>query len=147
MATGAAQVVQIRKNMEELKIKFESGDKDGSGKISFKELKEMIKDSSVSDDELQGAFDAIDIDANGWITITEFCEAMNKNSLRNNLAKDFKTMDPHGKGTLSLEEAWKVAEEYGCLLSHEELEAAFTMADRDGDGIITYKKFIEVLTL
>lgn len=66
---------------------------------------------------------------------------------RNNMDKQFKAMDTQGKGTLSIEEAWKVANEYECLLSREEVEAAFTLADRDGDGIITYKKFIQVLTI
>lgn len=66
---------------------------------------------------------------------------------RNNMDKQFKAMDTQGKGTLSIDEAWKVANEYECLLSRAEVEAAFTLADRDGDGIITYKKFIQVLTI
>ena len=63
------------------------------------------------------------------------------------MEKKFKAMDHRGKGTLTLEEARKVAKEYGCILSNEELEGALTLADRDGDGIITYKKFIDVLAL
>lgn len=147
MATGRAQVAEINEALEQLKRKFKSADTDGSGKISYKELKKMVKDLNLSEDEIQDTFDAIDIDGNGWISVTEFCSAMYKNSIRNNMDKQFKAMDTQGKGTLSIDEAWKVANEYECLLSRAEVEAAFTLADRDGDGIITYKKFIQVLTI
>lgn len=65
---------------EEIVKAFRLFDVDGTGKISFKNLKHVAKElgENMTDEELQEMIDEADCDGDGEISESEFCRIMKK---------------------------------------------------------------------
>lgn len=62
---------------------------------------------------------------------------------RDRLAKVFKAFDKNGDGKLSMEEVKTgYLENYGTVMSDEEVEAMFKRVDMDNSGFIDYSEFV-----
>ena len=97
---------------EELQQIINEVDREGSGKIEFKEF-----------------FDV-------------FSKRMNDPDTENVLIEAFKIFDKDGNGVISSKELRNVMQVLGESLSEEECEEMIKEADIDGDGYINYDEFV-----
>ena len=120
-------------------------DKDGSGSISFDELKKGL--SHVENAEtLLTMLKAADTDNSGEIDYTEFIAAAMdaKVFLRDDYLKTvFDMFDKDGSGSIDKQELIQVlqGEEMAGLVSKAQLDSYIKEVDVDGDGEIDFKEF------
>lgn len=99
--------------------------------MSFNELK-----------ELRNAFQAMDIDGNGIITLEEFQHAFEKNGIHDtNLVKLFNSIDTNQTGSLSYSEFLAATMRRKMFLDEERLIEAFDRLDVDGNGYLEIDDF------
>ncbi|KAH0615965.1 hypothetical protein JD844_026647 [Phrynosoma platyrhinos] len=81
--TMMTQKMSEKDNQEEILKAFRLFDEDGTGKISFKNLKRVCKElgENLTDEELQEMIDEADRDGDGEINEQEFLRIMKKTSL------------------------------------------------------------------
>merc|ERR1712226_1566641 len=106
-----------KEDIAHLKETFSGYDKDGDGKISSKELGELLSHwhpAGATETELQDIINDIDVDGDGVIDFGEFLAMMNK-----------------GGKNVDNDDA--------------ELQAAFEMFDTDGDGQISTSEFFDAM--
>merc|ERR1712228_921647 len=92
-----------------IKEAFDLFDKDSDGTIELSELKAVMNDlgRSVSDEELEGMMNDVDVDGNGSIDFEEFCEMLTKIPEKSHdeiLLEAFKVFDIDGNGVISRQE-------------------------------------------
>ena len=90
-------------------------DKDGSGKIEFKEFLDL------------------------------FTQKMKDPDSEEDLIEAFKIFDKDGNGVISANELRHVMTTLGEKLSQEEADEMIKEADIDGDGHINYQEFVKIL--
>ena len=136
------EINDLRKTFEAFNIKKD-------GQISYEELKKglmKLKSNNINENEIFELFKNIDVDKNGKIDYTEFLAAtLQKQSYlkKERLYEAFCMMDKDNRGNISkkgLMEALK-------LDKSQEIEAEQFIkdADKDGDGVINYKEFLEIM--
>ena len=132
-----------------LKKIFEAFDKKNDGQISFEELKQgliQLKTSHINEEELLNIFKAIDADKNGRIDYTEFLAATldRQNYLKKErLFEAFCMLDKDNNGTITKDELMKVLKSE--KNQEEEVEKYIKEADKDKDGVINYKEFLQLM--
>ena len=132
-----------------LKTIFTAFDKGKNGQISYEELKQgliQLKPHNVDENELFELFKSIDVDKNGKIDYTEFLAAtlQKKSYLKiERLYEAFTTFDKDGCGRISKKELMNVLKLDNS--KEKEVENIIKMADKDGDGVINYKEFLELM--
>ena len=132
-----------------LKKSFEAFDKHKDGQISFDELKQgllQLKSVKLNENEIADLFKMIDADQNGKIDYTEFLAAtlQKQNYLKKErLYEAFCNFDKDNNGHITKEELLKVLKaEKG---QEEEVEKYIKAVDKNGDGKIDYKEFLELM--
>ncbi|KAI8354399.1 hypothetical protein B0O80DRAFT_386184 [Mortierella sp. GBAus27b] len=108
-----------KEQQAELKSTFQLFDKNGDGSISSQELESAMRalGQKPTQAEVQELIKNADLDGNGKISFSEFVVMMTRDS---------------DTGGVSSRES--------------ELKAAFSVFDKDGDGIITTKEVFQALT-
>lgn len=144
----------IAQNMSEeeimgLKEMFKSIDKDGSGSITFEELKEGLKQhgSTMPEDQVRQLMEAADVDNSGTIDYQEFITAtihMNKVEKEENLFQAFQHFDADGSGNITVEELREALSKEEALLPGE-IDAILAEVDADNDGNIDYNEFCAMM--
>merc|ERR1711976_181171 len=137
--------------IEEIKEAFDIFDVDKSGAISVSELLKAMTTLGF-DSKNPAIFNMIndmDNDGNGEIEFEEFLDMMtarisDKNT-KEDLERVFKLFDEDRTGNISLDNLKKVARELGEDISEEELKEIILRADLDGDGLLTFDDFLEVI--
>ena len=122
--------------IKDLKQIFEAFDKNKDGQISYQELKWGLYE----------IFENIDLDKNGKINYTEFLAAtLQKKSYfkKEILYEAFCLFDKDRKGSINKDKLMQVLK----LEKNQEEEAEnyITIADKDGDGVINFKEFLEIM--
>jgi len=148
-----------RKSIEELKEAFAIFDKEKTGKITIADLKEMMHKVSVSttgstisitDFEFKSMIHKFDKDGDGEIDFGEFCEMMGKQdhpvSHDEEMKRAFRTFDIDGDGVISMEELEIIMKCLDENISDQDLIEMIESADRDGNGVIDYEEFIQMMS-
>ena len=133
----------------DLKKTFDAFNTQKDGQISYNELKEglsKLNSCHIVEEEIKSLFDNIDMDKNGKIDYTEFIAAsMQKKQYLNQekLYEAFCKLDINKSGKINKEELMKILQ----LEPKQEKEAeqCIRQADKDGDGGINYKEFLELM--
>ena len=133
----------------ELKKLFLAFDKDNNGQIDIKEFEKGImelKFNEIKKEDIKNYFDEIDADNSGKINYTEFIAATleKKVYLKKEILFDaFSALDYDKDGKITKEELMKVLK----LQPKEDKFASqlIELADKNKDGFIDYKEFIEMM--
>ncbi len=132
-----------------LKKTFQAIDNSKDGQITFEELKNgliQLKSNKMNEKDIKELFDLIDVDQNGKIDYTEFLAStiQKKNYLRNErLLEAFSVFDKDNSGQITKEE---LLEALKAEKSQEkEVEKYIQAVDKNGDGKIDYKEFLDLM--
>ena len=132
-----------------LKLTFEAFDKCKDGQISFEELKLgliQLKSNKFDENDARDLFNLIDADKNGKIDYTEFLAStlQKKNYLKNErLFETFCMFDKDNNGTITKEEIISALKAEKS--QEKEIEKYINEVDKNGDGKIDYKEFLELM--
>ncbi|CAK0873218.1 unnamed protein product, partial [Prorocentrum cordatum] len=131
---------------------FNASDKDGSGTIDMAEMSDILKQLGMKpmDFVIQGIFDEVDEDRNGFIDVDEFDEFWMIIESRegfsrveyNRLMGAFDLFDWDHSGTLDLDETAKVLHYLHYTCSHKEAERIFRSVDVSNLGQLTKREFL-----
>ena len=105
-----------------------------------------MKTSHFNEEEIFNLFKAIDADKNGRIDYTEFLAATldRQNYLKlERLFEAFCMLDKDKNGTITKDELMRVLKSE--KNQEEEVEKYIKEADKDGDGVIDYKEFLQLM--
>ena len=135
--------------IEDLRKIFEALNTNRDGQISCKELKQgliQMKSNKINEDEICDLFKKIDVGNTGKIDYTEFLAAtLQKQSYlkKERLYEAFCILDKDNCGKITKEELIDTLK----LDKSQEKEAEkfIREADKDGDGAINYKEFLELM--
>nr|GMD44574.1 calcium-dependent protein kinase 26-like [Ipomoea batatas] len=147
----ALRVIAERLSEEEiagLKEMFKMIDIDGSGNITFEELKVGLKrfGADLNESEIHDLMRAADVDNSGTIDYGEFIAAMlhiNKITKEDHLFAAFSYFDKDGSGYITADELQKACDEFG--IKDTRLEEMIQEADQDNDGRIDYSEFVSMM--
>ncbi|TKY57600.1 Calcium-dependent protein kinase isoform 2 [Spatholobus suberectus] len=148
----ALKVIAERLSEEEtkgLRQMFNNMDTDGSGTITFEELKSGLSrlDSQLSESEIRQLMDAADIDKNGTIDYFEFIAAtMDRHKLEKgeNLFKAFQYFDKDENGYITRDELREAMTEHQ-MGDEAAVDEVFDDVDSDKDGKINYDEFMTMM--
>ncbi|KAI4316988.1 hypothetical protein L6164_024905 [Bauhinia variegata] len=128
-----------------LKQMFNNMDTDGSGTITFEELKTGLSrlGSKLSENEIKQLMEAADVDRSGSIDYIEFITAtMHRHRLEReeNLYKAFQYFDKDNSGFITRDEIRQAMTEYG-MGDEATIDEVINDVDTDRDGRINYEEF------
>jgi calcium-dependent protein kinase len=131
-----------------LKEMFLMMDSDGSGAISFEELKEGLKKvgSNLMEADIRQLMDAADVDHNGTIDYGEFLAAtlnLNKIEREENLYAAFSYLDKDKSGYLTIDELQQACNDFH--MGDMCVEDLIREVDQDNDGRIDYNEFVTMM--
>lgn len=131
-----------------LKETFKMMDTDGSGTITYEELKAGLRriGSTLNDDEIRELMDAADFDGNGAIDYGEFLAAtvqLNKIEREESLFLAFSYFDKDSSGFISEDELQEACRQYG--VDEECIIETMRDVDTNNDGIIDYNEFVAMM--
>ena len=148
MATMA--VVISQEKVPAMRRMFSLMDRDGSGKISKDELKELLRSQGYypSETELETMMEEIDSDHNGEIDFDEFVSYCAKQRMNRTVSQEnrelhdaFSFFDKNGDGFVTAVELRQVMRELGQDISEEQAEQMIAEVDKEGNGRVTYQRF------
>ncbi|XP_051209461.1 calcium-dependent protein kinase 26 [Lolium perenne] len=131
-----------------LKEMFKAMDADGSGAITFDELKEGLKrlGSNLNESEIRDLMEAADVDNSGTIDYDEFIAAtvhMNKLEREEHLLAAFAYFDKDGSGYITVDELEEACREHN--MADVGIEDIISEVDQDNDGRIDYGEFVAMM--
>ena len=135
--------------IQNLKKAFEAFDKHKDGQITYDELKQgiiQLKSHNLNENDLISLFKSIDVDQNGRIDYTEFLAATIQkiNYFRNErLWEAFCMYDKDNDGHITKNELLEVLKAEKS--QEKEIEKYIKDVDKNGDGKIDYKEFLELM--
>jgi len=132
-----------------LKQMFENMDTDGSGTITYEELKEGLArlGSKLSESEAKALMEAADQDGSGSIDYIEFVTAtMHKYRLESDdqLYKAFQYFDRDNSGYITIDELETAMREYG-IADDNCIKEILAEVDTDNDGRVSFKEFVAMM--
>ena len=128
---------------------FKSFDKCEDGQITYDELKQgliQFNPSLFAENEIKELFGKIDVDKNGKIDYTEFLAATVQESnylKKEKLFEVFSMFDKDNSGYITKDEILKALKAEKS--QEKEVEKCIQAVDKDGDGRINYKEFLELM--
>ncbi|GLJ50920.1 hypothetical protein SUGI_1084340 [Cryptomeria japonica] len=144
----ALKVIAERLSEEEikgLKEMFKNMDTDGSGTITYEELRTGLarQGSKISEAEVRQLMDAADVDGNGTIDYLEFISAtmhMNRMEREDHLYGAFQYFDKDNSGYITKDELEQALKKYG-MGDEGTIKDIIAEVDADNDGRINYDEF------
>ncbi|KAJ3670453.1 hypothetical protein LUZ60_010777 [Juncus effusus] len=144
-----AETMNEEEEIKGLKQMFNNIDTDGSGSITYEELKAGLAKlgSKLTENEVQQLMEAADVDGNGSIDYVEFITAtMHRHKLERDehLYKAFMYFDKDNSGYITRDEL------RAALIQHEmgdpsAIEDIISEVDTDNDGRINYDEFVAMM--
>ena len=133
----------------DLKNLFKAFDKDENGQIDYKEFEQGLMElnsEELNKDEIRQFFNDIDADNNGKIDYTEFIAATLQKQIflkKETLFEAFSALDSDRDCKITKEELMKILR----LQPKEDKFAIklIELADKNGDGVIDYKEFLQMM--
>ena len=132
-----------------LKQMFANMDTDGSGSITYEELKEGLArlGSKLSETEVKALMDAADQDGSGSIDYIEFITVtMHRYRLERDdqLYKAFQYFDKDNSGFITTDELEAAMREYG-IADENCIKDILMEVDTDNDGRINFEEFVAMM--
>ncbi|KAI3730323.1 hypothetical protein L1987_61492 [Smallanthus sonchifolius] len=144
-----AENLEPTEEMNGLKQMFNNMDTDGSGFITYEELKTGLSKlgSRLAESEIQQLLEAADVDKNGTIDYIEFITAtMHRHKLdrEENLYKAFQFFDKDNSGFITRDELKQSMTQYG-MGDEATINEVLDDVDTDKDGTINYEEFAAMM--
>ncbi|XP_043195790.1 neo-calmodulin-like isoform X1 [Amphibalanus amphitrite] len=136
----------------EFKEAFMLLDRDEDGIINMSELGVVMKSlgQRPTATELRQMITTVDQEGMGQIEFNEFLQVMARKmagmATEEELKEAFKVFDKDKDGFLSVSELRRIMTSMGEKLTKAEVEDMISEADKNGDGRINYREFVQVLT-
>jgi len=143
-------VVVSKDKVPAMRRMFSLMDRDGSGKISVDELKDILCSQGYypSDSELEEMMGEIDSDHSGEIDFEEFVSYCVRRRMSRTISQEnreikdaFNFIDKNGDGFITALEIKQVVREMGRDISEEQAEQMLAEVDKEGEGRMTYQRF------
>ena len=138
--------------IEEIREAFNLFDKDGSGSIDYKELRNAMRELGfeTKKEDFQKIIAEIDADGSGEIEFPEFLQMMNGKmgavESREEIMKLFKKFDSQSKGHIQFADVKTIAKELGLGESMPEADLENMIAQAGTDGQVNFEQFFKMLT-
>lgn len=138
--------------LEVLRSLFVYFDKDKDGMISVDELRKIVKHlgEGLSEVELEQITKTAILQCNGKIDLMQFLVIMEgkkvETSLEKRLIAAFREYDANDDGFITKQELKETVDKLGISLTDEELVETIQKADINGDGMIDYEEFVQLMT-
>ncbi|KAI3778505.1 hypothetical protein L2E82_07858 [Cichorium intybus] len=144
-----AENIDSTEEIKGLKQMFNNMDTDGSGTITYQELKIGLSKlgSKLAEAEIQQLMEAADVDKSGTIDYHEFVAAtMHRHKLdkEENLYKTFLFFDKDHSGYITRDELKHAMAQYG-MGDEATLDEVLDDVDTDKDGKINYDEFVTMM--
>ena len=138
--------------VEGLKKMFSTMDKDGSGCITFDELRKGLKQQGYAgaENEIMDMMQQMDLDGNGTVDWDEFIAATVNVQMLNQseaLLKAFQTIDKDNSGYITEDEIEKTLKDYGFNHEVDEIVQIIKDCDQNSDGKISYDEFAHMMNM
>lgn len=136
---------------DELKEAFGIYDINKDGVITTRELGTVLRQlgHNPTEAEILEMIKELDKDSNGTISFNEFtllmADKMKNMDTEDDVRDAFRVFDVNGIGLISAQELRHVVTNLGEKLSDEEANEMIRVADADGDGLINYNDFINMM--
>ena len=148
------------KQIEHIKMLFETFDNDGDGKITCLEIASALRKhhKDRSEDEIEYMVRILDLDCDATVDFSEFLKMASLFEANNIQTSDiqvrqlFRAFDKDRNGVLSSEEIkqlWNLApsnDKTTRKLSENEMNEMIKAMDMNGDGHIDYEEFVTLMT-
>ncbi|KAG2726018.1 hypothetical protein I3843_01G090200 [Carya illinoinensis] len=137
----------------ELKRVFQLFDRNGDGRISKKELNDSLENLGIliPDKELTQMIEKIDVNGDGCVDIDEFGELyqtiIEERDEEEDMKDAFKVFDQNGDGFITVDELRSVLTSLGLKQGRalEDCKKMIMKVDVDGDGMVNYKEFKQMM--
>jgi centrin-1 len=136
----------------EIKEAFDLFDTDGGGSIDPKELKEAMNSLGLEtkNQTIYQMITDLDSDNSGAIEFKEFLDLMtarmSDRDTKEDIRKVFRIFDEDNKNSITKKSLMRVAKELGETMDENELTEMIERADSDGDGLVTFEDFYNIMT-
>lgn len=136
-------------NNEEVRKVFDKFDKNGDGKISRDELREILRalgSERTSSEEAKKVMAELDKDGDGFIDIAEFADFYCGSPGSTKELKDaFDMYDLDKNGLISAKELHAVLKSLGEKCSLKDCSKMISKVDVDGDGNVNFEEFKKMM--
>lgn len=135
----------------EIRQVFDIFDKDGSGTINTREMKQVFKalEIEASENEIQKMINQMDQDGNGEVDFEEFVNIMGAQFYRKYTLEEIKAVfeyfDGDGNGSIEVKELKSAFSRLGKNFTDHQIEKMIKSVDKDGNGVISFDEFAELL--
>ncbi|OWM64389.1 probable calcium-binding protein CML23 [Punica granatum] len=139
-------------NIDEVIQVFKQYDKNGDGRISCEELRDVLSalaPSPASLEEAKRAMSEIDKDGNGYIDLDEFTDLIlggSGSDTSKELKDAFDLYDLDQNGLISARELHEVMKKLGQKCSLKDCRKMIGSVDKDGDGNVNFEEFKVMMT-
>ena len=132
--------------LAKLREHFRRYDANGDGTISGKELVPLMHDLSLrtSAHKMKAFLRSVDSDNSGSIDFEEFAALISKKLLEP-IKNMFQSFDNDGDGYITADDLRKGMREFNENVTDDELAKFVAAADKDGDGLVSYEEFVQVM--